>query len=80
MDRWARFEITDNSGRKLYLYKDGNFWCLANRGGLSEAFSNFTSDPMLFRFALEDAKDNEDIAKAIKAYINFRDFKVLGGL
>ena len=78
MDK-VRIQFEDSMNNLFYLYKrkDGT-WNIASRSGISESFSNFSKDPMLLKFALNDAQSAKAALEALKKYTRAINPYVLG--
>lgn len=72
MDKPIRLYFISHSAHKYYVYQNKKSqWSITSQNGMSEAFSNFTDEPVLFRFALEDAKTEEEALAAVDDFVRF---------
>jgi len=81
MDK-VRIQFTNYSGHIFYLYKGSDgYWRISSQNGINEAFSNFSKNSMLLKFALEDAFSAQDAKDALIKYGNgVKDAYVLGSV
>lgn len=75
-----RIQFSNAFGDIFYLFNNTKGqWTIASRSGMGEAFSNFTDDAMLLRFALEDATSAEQALDALNKHSKAKHAYILGG-